>query len=623
MTVQITGHPLRPDEASIAGEPRASAFPIIVSFYCGDAYYFRAAEQLKQDCMRLGLDHHVVEAPFPASVPWITACRYKVRFIAECLHAHQRPILWVDVDCRLLERPALLASCRADFGFFLRGFRYLKEFDPAALPRMAQPSILYFGHTATSLDFVALMSSLEAGHEGEATDDFFIQEAWSRFDRPMSLLLLPPDLVCFELPARGGEYFHFGRSGNASVFKSVAEQHEIELFTPARRKAVLVREAGEFLKSGKPSAARLLLRRALELDPGDEALAYRIARLLRREGKLPAALLLLRRFQGAASEVNHARRFAADSALEAGEMDRAEEIARDLAQRGSPADADWARSRLLRIGLDQRARARRLGSKHRAALWWMESPYPGNLGDVLNPYVIEKLSGRPPRYAPRGKCLLAIGSTVKFATEQTVVWGAGTPRMSDRLHPRADYRAVRGPLTRELVLQSGGSCPAVYGDPSWFLPRLYRPARVTRRYRLGLVLHHSNAGELEAGEGVKLISVIRGSYEEIERFIDELHECECVLTTSLHGLIVAHAYGIPARWCEVPDAVAPLPGDGTKFRDYLLTVGLESETPLLLARGTLVTIDHAREAHCLPRQQIDLEALAAAAPFKVTARWRQ
>jgi hypothetical protein len=597
-------------------------FPLVVSFYCGDAYYYRAAEKLKQDCVRLGVDHHVVEAPLPASVPWVTACRYKVRFIAECLRTHARPVLWVDADCSLLERPSLLNSCQADFAFFLRGFRYLKEYDPVALPRMAQPSILYFGHTPAALEFTALMCSLEGSHQGEATDDYFIQEAWSRFERPMSLLLMPPDLVCFELPARGRECFYFGRSGSATVFKGVAEQHVVDLYTPARRKAVLVREAGELLKAGRHSAARVLLRRAHELDPTDEALAYRIARQLRRDGKLKAALVFLRRFQGPASTVNHARRFAVDSAIEAKEIDRAEAITRDLAQRGSPSDAAWAQSRLLRIGLEQRAQKQRLKDDQRTALWWMESPYPGNLGDVLNPYIVEKLSGRPPRYAPRGKCVLAIGSTIKFATEETVVWGAGTPRMSDRLHAKAHYRAVRGPLTRELVLQSGGECPPVYGDPSCFLPRLYRPNRVIKRYEVGLVLHHSNEGEVRAGKGVKSISVLRGSYEDIERFIDELHECDRVLSTSLHGLIVAHAYGIPARWCEVPDSAAPLPGDGTKFRDYMLSVGLEHEPPLPLPRGTVVTADLASEANLLPRQQIDLDSLAAAAPFDVNARWR-
>lgn|GEM_PF-693857 len=602
---------------------RGTSFPLVISFFCGDDYYYRAADQLRGDCTRLGLEHHIVEAPLAPGTSWIAACRYKVRFIAECLRTFRRPVLWMDVDCRLLRRPELLESCRADLAFFLRGFRYLKGYDPMALPRLAQPSILLFGYTPMALEFVELMCALDAEHEGEATDDFFIQEAWSRFERPLSLLLLPPDLVCFELPARGAECFYFGRSGNAAAFKGEAEQHEIELYTPARRKAVLVREASEFIKAGRLAAARLLLRRALELDPTDEALAYRVARILRREGRPRAALGFLRRFQGPASPIDHARRFAIDSALEAKQVDRAEVVAKRLVKRGGRADSDWARSRLLRIGLEQRARARGLTEDQRPPLWWMEGPYPGNFGDVLNPYVVEKLSGRPPRYVPKGRCILAIGSTIKFATQETVVWGAGTARMSDRLNPKAQYRAVRGPLTRRRILESGGACPEVYGDPSWFLPRLYRPAEPEVRYRLGLILHHGNAGDVTAADGVKLVSVLRGSYEELERFIDELHECECVLSTSLHGLIVAHAYGIPARWCEVPDGANRVPGDGTKFHDYLLSVGLEPEPPLPLPRGTVVTVDYAREAHRLPRRQIDLEALAAAAPFEITADWRR
>ena len=612
------------ERAARPGAPlEHSEQPLVVSFYCGAPYYFRAAEQLKQDCLRLGLEHHIVEAPLPSTTSWVDACRYKVVFIGECLTTYRRPILWIDVDCRILERCKLLESCAADLGFFLRGFRYIKEYDPMALPRVAQPSILYFGFTPATQEFVSLMRSLEADYEGEATDDFFFQEAWERCGIPMSLLLLPPSLVCFDLPAAHRECFFFGRSGNAATFKDSVAQHAVDLYSPARRKAVLVREAGEFIKAGRPSAARLLLRRAHELDPTDEKLAYRIARLLRRAGKLDAALLFLRRFQRAGNTVNHARRFAVDSALEDRQLERAEAIAQDLIERGSQEDAAWACSRLLRIGLEQRAEQLGLAPQERPALWWMESPYPGNFGDVLNPYIIEKLSGRPPRMVAKGSGLLAIGSTIRFARPGTAVWGTGTPRMSDRLNAKADYRAVRGPLTRQLVLESGGSCPSVYGDPSWFLKRLYEPAEVDKRYRLGLVLHHANAGDLQAGEGVKAISVACGSYEEIERFVDELHECEQILSTSLHGLIVSHAYGISARWCEVPDANTRIPGDGTKFRDYLLSVGLESELPLRLARGTIVTVEHAAEMNCLPKREIDLDALAAAAPFEVLEKWRR
>jgi hypothetical protein len=66
-----------------------------------------------------------------------------------------------------------------------------------------------------------------------------------------------------------------------------------------------------------------------------------------------------------------------------------------------------------------------------------------------------------------------------------------------------------------------------------------------------------------------------------------------------------------------------LPGDGTKFHDYMLSVGLEPEAPLLLPRGTVVTLAYASEAQRLPRRQIDLHALAAAAPFEITADWER
>ena len=114
-----------------------------------------------------------------------------------------------------------------------------------------------------------------------------------------------------------------------------------------------------------------------------------------------------------------------------------------------------------------------------------------------------------------------------------------------------------------------------------------------------------------------MISVLRASYDDIEAFIDEIHECEAVLSTSLHGLIVCHAYGIPARWCEVTGGEQSIPGDGTKFRDYLLSVGVESAEPLRIPRGSVVTTDLAPLAHFLPPRGIDLRALAAAAPFPV------
>ncbi len=603
-------------------DAQATRSPVVISFYCGDSYYYESAERLRGDCARLGLDCDVVELRKEPGQSWIDICRRKVPFYLEMQRKHDRAVLWVDVDSRIMRFPEVLRGATCDVAGFLRGLRYLSGFDPMSVSRFFSPFALFFNNTPRTRAFLEFMAKLEREGDAATTDDFFLQEAWRQFDQQLTVMVLPPDQAHLpDWPETERQWYYHGKSGNVSEYKDQARQHGVELHSPSRRKAVLMHEGMNAWKAKQIDDSLLFYRTALEIDPKDDALAHKIARIMRRDGRLKEALLFLRRHQGNEFEVNHARRFLADSELEGGNLRRAEAVARDLLSKGTPSDRAWAQSRLLRIGLEQRAAARRLSPEERPALWWMEGPHPGNFGDILNPYIVEKLTGRPPRFVPRGKGILAIGSVIKFATDGTQVGGSGTPRMSDRLNPKAAYRAVRGPLTRQLVLESGGACPEVYGDPAWFLPALYRPSTDGRRATLGLIRHHANDEDLHAGEGVRAISVIRAGYEGIEQFIDELCGCERVLTTSLHGLIVAHAYGIPARWCQVPDTEGGVPGDGTKFHDYMLSVGLETEPPLLLQRGTVVTMDLASEADRLPPRRIDLEALADAAPFAVRARW--
>lgn len=596
--------------------------PIVISFYSGDQYYYDAADRLRADCAALGLESDIIEIKKLPEETWLDLCRRKIPFYLQMQRKHKRPILWIDVDCRILRRPYFLENLSCDLALYLRNFKYIRGFDPMAFARFIQPSILLFNYTPRTCAFLELMAKLEEESKLPGSDDYYLQEAWEKFEEQLSLLLLPPETVSFKFPALGEATFYFGESGNVKEFRGQAEQHKVNLFTPARRKAVFLHEAAELGKQKKAKEAFRMLRSAFQIDRSDEILAYRMARWLRRNGKLKAALNFLSRFEGSDSKANHARRFLADSELEAGNIEKADKLVSQLLQSESETDKAWAGSRMLRIGLEKRAAECNLKPEQRPAIWWMESPHPGNFGDILNPYIIEKLCGKPPRLAPKDKGILAIGSIIKFATAGSVVWGSGTPRMSDRLNPNADYRAVRGPLTRQLVLDSGGKCPEVYGDVAWFLPRLYKAKPPACRYKLGLIRHFANDEDISAGEGVKIISVIRAGYEGIHEFIDELHECECILTTSLHGLIVSHAYGIPARWCEVPDSSVGLPGDGTKFYDYLLSVGMPTEPPLALPRGSIIDISLAKDAQRLPAKQLDLEALSAAAPFEIVYPWR-
>lgn len=207
-----------------------------------------------------------------------------------------------------------------------------------------------------------------------------------------------------------------------------------------------------------------------------------------------------------------------------------------------------------------------------------------NFGDLLSKYLVEKISEKEttfihPRKQPwykRNKTnLLAIGSIIHHASQDSIVWGSGIIDNSQNIL-RANFRAVRGPRTKDYLLKLGYDCPAIYGDPAILLPDYYNP-KVEKKYSLGVIPHYHDfekAQEIFSGqEGVKIIDLLT---MDVEGTTWEILECEKILSTSLHGLIVAHAYQIPAIWVKMSDKIF---GNDIKYVDYLESVGLEVYEP--------------------------------------------
>lgn len=83
--------------------PVSHELPLIVSFFTRDWEYPRHAEELRSDCLRLGLDHRIEELQ---SLGRFTAnCCMKPVFIRKCLAEEKRAVLWVDVDSRIRRVP--------------------------------------------------------------------------------------------------------------------------------------------------------------------------------------------------------------------------------------------------------------------------------------------------------------------------------------------------------------------------------------------------------------------------------------------------------------------------------------------------------------------------------------
>ena len=246
--------------------------------------------------------------------------------------------------------------------------------------------------------------------------------------------------------------------------------------------------------------------------------------------------------------------------------------------------------------------------------FWPTGPKPGNMGDLLTPLLVKWMAGVTPTWTPATAVgtHLVVGSVIKFAARHARVWGTGAMWYGDKPSPDASYFAVRGPLTRQVVLAAGGSCPEIYGDPALLLP-LFHNAPVTKQYRLGIVPHYVdyNAAKLAWNllPNTFVINILRSDPLQV---IDEIRRCEYIVSSSLHGLIVAQAYGIPA--VAIGTLAGKLSGDGIKFRDYLLSTGQPVVDPVKVSGQETESdlISMTREAAL----EIDLDLLLDACPVR-------
>jgi len=600
---------------------------VVVSFYGGKQYYYDSAYHLAEDCKTLDIEYDFEEVKLGPDANWADICRYKVNYYSRKLEEHKRPIIWVDIDTRIIKRPDPFLRSESDFAAFLRNFKYFREYDPFIFARTFHPGFLFFNYTAPTRRLLEQLVELEKGSKERGTDDYFFEEAWRAHSEQLQVTLLPPKRIAWgDKLGAADAWFSFGDSGNVRDFVKEVAQHDAPILEPSRQYRVLKAISEQELKAGKLQNAAVYLKKMTDLDPSQDDPLNTLARLARRQEGEQAALAL---YEGRVSQLRQQGEYSdrlsallqrvVDFCIEFHLPEEGQRYAGELAEHGTAKGRAFAQGRMLRLGLEQRAKAAELPLKQRPLLWWMEQPYPGNFGDILNPYIVEKLTGRPPRWVAAGSGALVIGSVIKFAKKGTPVWGTGSPRLTDKLHPQAVYKAVRGPLTRRLVLDSGGKCPQVYGDVALLLPQLYQP-KGTKKHKLGLIRHFTHvAAPLEVHPDVKVIDIMRGSYDGIEAFLDEVSECEHIISTSLHGLIVAQAYGIPVGWAVMSTSETQIPGGNTKFEDYFASVGLKDVAPFDLAELGTVTPDHARLCQYIPERMPDLAALREACPFPLAA----
>lgn len=242
--------------------------------------------------------------------------------------------------------------------------------------------------------------------------------------------------------------------------------------------------------------------------------------------------------------------------------------------------------------------------------------YP-NWGDAINEELVRLITGEKPAFI-RGDAVvrvpnyLVVGSIIHFTDHESIVWGAGvldTGTTFGFAKPKK-VCAVRGPKTRDHLLKYDIVCPEVYGDPVLLLPRYYQP-KVQKRYKLGIVTHWKDEEAMpylkNVPNDVLYISSVTG-FDHVYDYIDLINSCEKIASSSLHGVICADAYGIPAIRVWFREDSAEF-----KFEDYFRSVGRPLNEPLRLDR---IDTKKILESFYKYNVSIDLDKLLDACPFK-------
>jgi pyruvyltransferase len=140
--------------------------------------------------------------------------------------------------------------------------------------------------------------------------------------------------------------------------------------------------------------------------------------------------------------------------------------------------------------------------------------------------------------------------------------------------------AVRGPLTRNKFIKMNIECPEIYGDPLILFPLLYNPSIKLKQHTIGIIPHFIdlNTDTLNklvsnlknSGYTVKIIDIRVGI--NYKPFINAIMECERIISSSLHGMIMGIVYRKPTILVQFSNKVI---GSLFKFNDFFGSLSIE------------------------------------------------
>lgn len=188
-------------------------------------------------------------------------------------------------------------------------------------------------------------------------------------------------------------------------------------------------------------------------------------------------------------------------------------------------------------------------------MWWKDH---NNFGDWITPTLLKKLVDTDCEWAePEDADFIGVGSYLDVLKDHPFhgyIWGTGI--MNKKSYPNLSHckvLALRGKYTQA---HCKSHCQ-ILGDPG-LLANMLVKEKVPINHDIGFIPHWNDKK-----------TTVRGSYKikitnPIETVIKDAMSCKKIVTTALHGLILADSLGLPRMWLYTDMN----PGEGFKFYDY-------------------------------------------------------
>lgn len=204
--------------------------------------------------------------------------------------------------------------------------------------------------------------------------------------------------------------------------------------------------------------------------------------------------------------------------------------------------------------------------------WWrLEGSEHGNFGDEITKEIITAVFRRKVVWSPSDQCdLIGAGSIIEHTSDgkgqnRPFLWTSGFIEAGDQTISPDDYKitGVRGRKSLERVV--GNKSNVSLGDAGLLASYLLKE-RPAKKHKIGLLPHYADKDskliqELAAQESVCVIDATW----PCKKVIETIAQCDVVLSSSLHGLIVSDSVGTPSIHLKLSDK---LKGGSYKFEDY-------------------------------------------------------